>query len=494
MNVGLTAALLVGCAAAAAEPPAATTRQPSPTPPLTTTPPLRPTATPFRTPTPDPPRGMPARGAITETYTVRAGDTLSGIAYALGVEMEALQRLNNLRNLDALQVGQQLLVVRAIEERAPSIKLIPDSELVNGPAAVGFDVAAFVAAQGGYLSRHWEEVEGQTMSGAALVQYVANSFSVNPRLLLALLEHVSGWVTNPNPPPDQLRYPMGFRRTNLPGLWVQLAWAARKLNEGYYGWRLGSRLYLQLDDGTYAFFGEGINAGTAGLQNYLGAISTRANWRAVMSDDHPAAFLRTYRRLFDNPWQYDRGRPVPLGTTQPELSLPWSQGETWLFTGGPHSTYGSGTPWGALDFAPWSVQGCRELNDWVTAMADGVIARSEFGQVVQSLDPSGDERIGWSVLYLHIATRDRVAAGTPVRRGERIGHPSCEGGISTGAHVHVARKYNGEWINAEGDIPFIVGGWTPAEGRREYDGTLRRAGQVREACQCKERDKNGITW
>ena len=445
------------------------------------------------TPTPDPARNIPTEATVNSTYTVRRGDTLSGIAAAVGATVEELLALNNLRNPDRLQEGQELVVALPISGHAPSIKLIPDSEVVYGPSVVKFDLDAFIASRPGYLARHAEEVNGEMLTGVAVVERVAEQYSVNPRLLLALLEYTGGWVDNPEPAGDQMQWPLGFKRTNIQGLYIQLVWAAARLNEGYYGWRLGNRLWLRLDDDTRAFMGNGINAGTAGLQNYLAAISTRPVWLDVLGEGSQA-FIQTYRKLFGNPWQYDIGPIVPAGAKQPELSLPWAKSEVWLFTGGPHSAWGNGTPWGALDFTPQTVAGCTELSEWVTAVADGVITRSRWGEVVQSLDPSGDERIGWSLLYLHISADDRVSVGAKLKRGDRIGHPSCEGGVSTGAHVHLVRRYNGEWLNAVGDIPFNLGGWSVTEGDAEYDGTLSRDKLTREACECKEVGVNGISW
>lgn len=459
----------------------------------TTTPPFR-RSPPSGTPTPDPSRGLPEVGVITTTYTVRAGDTLSGIAVATGATLEELQRLNNLRNPNALQAGQQLLILRQITGRAPSVKLIPDSELVNSPTAADFDVDDFVSRQRGYLDRYTEDVAGGTLTGAQIVQRIADQFSVHPRILLTALEYAGGWVTKTQPSPDQILYPLGYKRTNLDGLNVQLTWAAARLNEGYYGWRLGNRNFARLDDGDYVFFGDGINAGTAGLQNYLAAISAQPAWQTAMAVEGSRAFVTTYRALFGDPWQNDLGQLVPDSLQQPPLSLPWTRGEMWFFTGGPHSSWGRGTPWGALDFTTASVSGCGELPEWLTAVADGVITRSINGEVGLALDPSGDERIGWSVLYLHVSHNGRVAQGKLVKAGDRIGHPSCEGGLAEAAHVHIARKYNGEWINAEGAIPFDLGGWVAGEGDQEYDGTLTRGDQTRQSCECKLPNVNGVTW
>ncbi len=57
---------------------------------------------------------------------------------------------------------------------------------------------------------------------------------------------------------------------------------------------------------------------------------------------------------------------------------------------------------------------------------------------------------------------------------DTIGHPSCEGGVSTGTHLHFARKYNGEWVPANGPIPFALGGWRAVAGKKPYEGLLVR--------------------
>ncbi|MCK5315694.1 MAG: hypothetical protein KAJ53_11250, partial [Anaerolineales bacterium] len=70
---------------------------------------------------------------------------------------------------------------------------------------------------------------------------------------------------------------------------------------------------------------------------------------------------------------------------------------------------------------------------------------------------------------------------TYVKAGERIGHPSCEGGFSSGTHVHIARRYNGEWIPADQELPFILDGWVSRGIGQEYDGYLERDGKSIEA-------------
>jgi hypothetical protein len=71
-----------------------------------------------------------------------------------------------------------------------------------------------------------------------------------------------------------------------------------------------------------------------------------------------------------------------------------------------------------------------------------------------------------------------------IKTGDVIGYPSCEGGITTGTHIHVARKYNGEWIPADSAIPFNLDGWIAHNGENPYDGTLTRNNQTIIACPC----------
>jgi len=59
-------------------------------------------------------------------------------------------------------------------------------------------------------------------------------------------------------------------------------------------------------------------------------------------------------------------------------------------------------------------------------------------------------------------------------QNEAIGHPSCEGGKSTGTHVHIARKYNGEWILADGPLAFELSGWRSYAGEKDYEGGMIR--------------------
>ncbi len=380
-------------------------------------------------------------------------------------------------------------------DSTPSTRLVPDSELVNGPSAVDFDVRGFLAQRGGYINQYSERtIQGEQLTGAQIVMRVAQQFSVHPRLLIALLEYEGGWINSSAIGKSQVQYPYGNLDALRSGrLHLQMTWAAARLNEGYYGWRLGTRTFVQLGDkDSYANIPPSQNAGTAGVQNYLASVTPRAKWEKVMGDGD-GSFLQEYKRMFGDPAQYDRGAPIPPATRQPKLRLPFTDGERWHLTGGPHSAWGTGSIWAALDFAPQNAGGCSPSVNWVVSMSDGAVARSVIGEVAVSLDSSKDERIGWSILYMHMAPGGRVEKGAQVRTGDHIGHPSCEGGQAMSAHLHTARKVNGEWVSASGDQPFVMDGWVAYETPGgEFQGALVKGDVVRQADESRNIDLNGV--
>lgn len=432
------------------------------------------------TPTPDAPHPLPTLRKDPETYVVRRGDTLGTIAQRYGISIQSIVEANQIINPDLLSVGQ-VLTIPAPQPLppGPSYKIIPDSELVNSPAAAFFDTRNFVDGIDNYLSNLREEVEGITLTGAQIVDRVSREYSVNPRLLLAILEYQSGWVTLRTPPEKTLDYPMGYLHPSYKGLYRQLSWAANNLNQGYYLWKSGGIAAWILSDGAVVPPNATINAGTAGIQHFFSILYDQPGWFTAVSENGLAA---TYQRLFGYPFDYAVEPLIPTDLTQPSMQLPFEAGTIWSFTGGPHGGWGSGSAWAALDFAPpGEALGCVLSDAWVVAVADGLIVRAENGAVVQDLDSDGLEQTGWSVLYMHIEARDRVQPGTRLRAGERIGHPSCEGGYSTGTHVHLARRYNGEWIPADTHLPFVLDGWVSSGDGIEYDGWLTRDGQIVEA-------------
>ena len=432
---------------------------------------------PYYTPTPDAPRNLPTLRPNEELYVVQPGDNLGAIALKYNLDLAFLISANSLINPNLLEVGQLITIPALTPSIPPSdFKIIPDSELVYGPASATLDIAEFVREHKGYLANYTELVDEKTFTGIQIVKRVSYEYSVNPRLLLALLEYRSGWVNSKQVDSTNRDYPMHFIDAQYKGLYKQLSWAANQLNRGYYLWKIDAISYINLANGELVMLSPVINAGTVGVQYVLGIGSLASDWQLAVSEK---GLYRTYSDFFGIPFDRSVEPIIPADLTQPKMRLPFEQGSTWSFTGGPHAGWGSGSAWAALDFAPpGTAFGCFTSNEWVTAVADGVIIRAGNGEVVQDLDGDGLEQTGWTVLYMHIETRDRIAAGTTVKAGDKIGHASCEGGFSNGTHLHLARRYNGEWISTDTDLPFKLSGWVSRGDGAEYSGTLTRNGDT----------------
>ena len=457
-----------------------TPRGPTPTrAPVSVTLPARSSGIGLTTPTPDAPHPLPPPREFVDQYVIQPGDTLGIVSQRYGIGLSALMEANGLSEFSILSVGQVLNIPPVITDPIPgsSFKIIPNSELVFGPASIDFDLEAYLENKNGYLSNYVQEVEGEYLSGVQIVMRVSQNYSVNPRLLVALIEYRSGWVTNPVP--ANIDYPLGYVNDFYAGLYRQLAWAADNLNRGYYLWRVNAISTLPLSDGTYVPLDATINAGTMGVQYFFSLYNDRAAWDIDVSEQ---GLFQTYTLLFGYPFDYALDPLLPPNLAQPAMQLPLEPGTTWSFTGGPHGGWDSGSAWAALDFAPpGEGAGCVTSSAWVVAVADGYIIRAENGAVVQDLDNDGYEQTGWTVLYMHIESRGRVPADTYVYAGDPIGHPSCEGGISNATHLHLARRYNGEWIPADGSLPFILDGWVSSGDGILYNGYLTRDTTVLEA-------------
>lgn len=452
---------------------------PSPTPAETATP-LVPPATPTFPPTPT----LAAPGEPESiVYQALPGDTLHAVAVRFGVVPSDITSTGSLPESGALiDPGTLLIIPRRLRDTGPATRLLPDSEVVFAPHAADFDVAAFADAQGGYLTQYREYVAGRLRTGPEVVALVARDNSINPRLLLALLEYQSGWVTDPTPPQgNALRYPMGKVDPAYPDLFRQLTWLANELGVGYYSWRAGTLTQAVLADASSVRLAPDLNAGTVALQHYFALRNDRQDWEQALGAQ---GFIDLYRRFFGDPWAMDYPLFIP-GVRQPALTLPFPPGHVWALTGGPHGAWEREAAWAALDFAPPTADtGCAVSDDWAVAAAPGLVVRSEDAVVALDLDGDGREQTGWVLIYLHLAAQGRVQAGTFVEEGDRLGHPSCEGGTATGAHVHLVRKYNGEWILADGPLPFDLGGWIAHAGSRPYEGWMNNGSQVVIACPC----------
>ena len=150
------------------------------------------------------------------------------------------------------------------------------------------------------------------------------------------------------------------------------------------------------------------------------------------------------------------------------LSFPWTKGENWRLTGGPHPDgLTNEHPWSALDFQPKNA-----LPGKVRAARAGIVTRPCPNMV--EIRHEG----GWTTVYYHLRNIP-VRDGQWVPRGAMLGWTSTRsgcGGYASGPHLHFSLKWHGEFINLRGNA---IGGWTVREGDVPYAGCLVRNGTRR---------------
>jgi murein DD-endopeptidase MepM/ murein hydrolase activator NlpD len=438
-------------------------------------------------PTPYPTRPLYAPGELVD-YTAQAGDTLPVLAARFNTTTEQILEANSFipSGATTMPPGMPMKIPIYYQPLWGSpYQILPDSLFVNGPAQLDFDSRAFISQHPGWLASYRAYAAGATRDAAGIIDYVALRYSVSPRLLLALIEYQAGGLSDPVLLEELEEFPLGYRAYTHRGLYLQLNWAANLLNNGYYAHRAGRLMEIERPSGRISRLDPWQNPATVSLHNYFNQLLVDDGefGRAISPD----GFAATYQELFGDPWLADQPH-IPGSLTQPEFNMPFERGETWAFTGGSHSPWGVGEPLAALDFAPPDIRAgsCQPSSHPATAVAAGTVARSETGVVVLDLDGDGDERTGWVVFYLHLANEKRAEVGDVLEAGQRVGYPSCVGGTSTGTHIHIARKYNGEWVQAEGALAFNLEGWLAFNGSEQYQGTLVKEGQVVRACVCSD--------
>ena len=449
-------------------------------------------------------------------HTVKPGDTLTRIADRYEVSISALLGANDLPNPDYLAVGQVINLPQAPVEYTPSFRILPDSRLVRSIGAFQFDVEDFLSAQPGILQSmtlliptrlaDGRQREDQ-LSGSQIVERVSREYSVDARLLLAFLEHFARLVSDPQADEEAQLYPLlapapssGILRG---GLYNQLSWLADQINKGYYDWKYRGQTIHESADGSRRFYHKDLNAASVALQFVIAQMQDVDQWETDVSE---TGIYSTYRRLFGDP-SADTRQTTPANLAQPELTLPFPRGDAWRFTGGFHGGWGNGSAWAAVDFAPPD-----ETTGWcytsafpIIAVARGLVVRLADGLIVLDLDLDGDEGSGWTILYLHVSAHDALREGEAVDAGNILGYASCAGGFSTATHLHIARRYNGEWIPAHCNRcptgiavpPFVMSDWKVVGlGNQLYQGFLVNTLDNRSviAEQGRYTDVNAISW
>ncbi len=318
--------------------------------------------------------------------------------------------------------------------------LVADDRFSYEEGFYAAEVQAFLEAQGSILARTTVEVgQGEDLFSHALVGHSIR-YSLNPKVLLALLEVQSGAIRNGDLAPGALDWAFGYHDPQWQGLDWQLQWATYTLADGLRGADESPPLLL---DGTLAPIPGEANPATQAVLYLLAHTADRRRFSQLRSDG-AGSFVRTYRELFDQDprlplgdWAPERGpflRPPYAGQAalsayfDHEYPIFQENGSLLPYTGeAGHYAYDGHDGWDYVLDA-----GAPAL-----AAAGGQVV---FAGMLDTLCPTPaglivlDHDEGYRTLYWHLQ-RIEVEEGQEVAQGERIGLVGSTG-CSTGPHLH----------------------------------------------------------
>ena len=231
-------------------------------------------------------------------YTAQSGDSLTALAAHFNTTLNEILIANPELPAETTTLTPGSVIKVPIYYKAlwgNQFQILPDALFVNGPHQSGFDTRAFVDSYPGWLKNYSALAGDQTRRGGDLIDYVAQNYSISPRLLLALVEYQSQGLTSETRPEDRFDYPLGYEDQFHKGLYLQLNWASNLLNNGYYSWRMGALDTIIRMDGTIEHPDPWQNAATVALQNYFSTLLPVEEYEIAIYSE---GFYKTYRDLF----------------------------------------------------------------------------------------------------------------------------------------------------------------------------------------------------
>ncbi len=339
--------------------------------------------------------------------------------------------------------------------------LIADDRFTYAPDFYTAEVQAFLEEQGSVLARSTIPLgDGEDSFAHALVGQCIR-YSLNPKVLLALLEVQSGLVRGREGGAEgrevasRLDYAFGYRQAEWRGLGRQLEWAAYTLAVSF---RREGLVFPRLTDGKRATVPSEANAATRALLRLLAYTADSRRFARLRSSDE-GSFVVTYRELFgedprmplESPpppaqepflWPPYGGSPVALSYFDHEYPTFEESGTILTYSGERgHGSYDGHDGW---DYA-------LPAGSPVLAAAAGRVVFAGFLDT-GCATPAGlvvlDHGQGYRTLYWHLEGIE-VAEGQEVRRGARLGTTGSTG-CSSGPHLHLGVEFLGRDVDPYG--------------------------------------------
>ncbi|NJN14870.1 MAG: peptidoglycan DD-metalloendopeptidase family protein [Oscillochloris sp.] len=337
--------------------------------------------------------------------------------------------------------------------------IAPPLEAARQPGTLG--VQDFLAAQPGSLATYKEDGR----SAAAIIEDNSLYYGLSPRLHLALLEAVSGLLSDPNPPPDRLDYPFGS--AGPAGFGAQIAWASRELRAGFGPYERPPT--LRFSDGlTITLTLDQAPEGVA-VQRFLAPGRTRAEWQDLV-----ARFGDAFTRYFNNELiELDPSASGPAAPAMPGdgfLLRPWPAGTNVVhlaYFDHAYPTVDSGDDGNGF-VVNYRGQGNvqydghdghdyyfpdQPIGTPILAAAAGIAyARDHRGKGVVIVHPGGYETVYWHLDDFAPVFSGLVglSQGLPVQAGDLLGYSGKTGFVQGTPHLHFEVRHYGRQVDPYG--------------------------------------------
>jgi len=337
-----------------------------------------------------------------------------------------------------------------------------DRRLTYEPDFYAPQIQALLNTQAGPLRTIVLSVGDRRHSFAEVLSGQTSYYSVNPKVILALIELQSRLLSAASPSSDQVGWALGYQgeNGNKRGIQSQVRWAVKQI------------LYAKRDYPQYAPLTFADNSSAPPPPGW--SLSEYALARVLAPTTSPGRlpglldrFLETYTRLFGDPRTPPADWPAP---SAPFLAWPITHPApvtSFFDHGGPFLTRnpqaGVITYWGRIEtdlaFAYNGHDGwdyAAAPPDLALAAADGTIAFA--GNADDNCNTRAviiDHENGYRTLYWHLARVD-VQIGGHVARGQPVGMIGSSG-CATGPHLHFGVQFLGRntdpygWCNAAPD-------------------------------------------
>ena len=171
-------------------------------------------------------------------YIAQTGDTLPGLAVRFNTTVDEILAANSFIPQDATTMppGMPMKIpIYYLPLWGSPYQILPDSLFVNGPAQVGFDIEKFVTEPSRLAEELFRLMSPTPTAAARRLWITSPTITASARACCWRCWNTSRRrFRNPSSPPRMRTTRWATVHWSHKGLFLQLAWAANLLNDGYY--------------------------------------------------------------------------------------------------------------------------------------------------------------------------------------------------------------------------------------------------------------------